>query len=247
MVSEAQLPVFSLQRGPFALSYGLSSGGGFQVRCIHLDRGGTSNQIERKNESQAVLLSNHEPCEPCERRCPSGTLARVVADTGRNVVQTGVPDVMVGLPNGTVDSSTGPQPPVPGDSGGSGGGTGQVYPGFLGEYLVRNGGSWWAVEGDESNALLQSGGACTADTATFDWAEFACETARFQFEFSMRVEAPRIDPLVGRVPHGALRPHGDEASHTLALAASQVDGVRLTVVAWTAPPEPLPAGGSAGR
>jgi hypothetical protein len=165
---------------------------------------------------------------------------RIVADTGSNVVQTGVPDVMIGLPTSTVDSSTGPKPPgpVPDDSGG-GGGTGS-YPGFLGEYLVRDVGSWWAVEGTEANTLLETGGACTADGATFDWAEFACEAARFEFEFSMRVEALRIDPLVGRMPRGALRPNGAEESHTLGLTASAVDGVRLTVVAWTAPPEPLP-------
>jgi hypothetical protein len=116
----------------------------------------------------------------------------------------------------------------------------------MGEYLVRDEGAWYAVEGSETNALEDSGGACTADRATFDWAEFSCEAARFRFEFTMRVEPLRIvpltDPMTGGMP-GAPPPDQPEGDHALAMAASDVDGVRLTVVAWAPPPAPVPLPG----
>jgi hypothetical protein len=71
---------------------------------------------------------------------------------------------------------------------------------------------------------------CT--TATFDWARFDCRAARFRFEFDMRVEPLRIDPLPD--PSG-----GPEGSHDIALAATEIDGVPLDVVEWT-PPAPPP-------
>jgi len=145
-----------------------------------------------------------------------------------------VPDVMTALPSA---GATDPGAPTPPDTAPGGGGGG--YPGFMGEYLVRDVGSWWAVEGSQANALEEISGACTDGRATFDWAEFECEAARLRFEFSMRVEPVRWEPLTGVAdPAG-----GPEGSHTLAMASSSVDGVRLTWVEWTPPilpPEPGP-------
>jgi hypothetical protein len=170
-------------------------------------------------------------------------VVRVVADVGSNVVDTTVPDVMTGLP--TNAGAGGPNPPdsapAPGDSAGSGGGGGSPgYPGFMGEYLVRDVGSWFAVEGSQTNTLEASGGACTSDRATFDWAEFSCEAARFRFEFAMRVEPLRIVGPPVPVPEATPPLDQPEGDHTLAMAATSVDGVRLTVVAWTPPPLPVP-------
>jgi len=168
-------------------------------------------------------------------------VVRIVADVGSNVVATGVPDVMTELPSKGATDPSGPTPSPPDTApggGGSGGGVGG-YPGFMGEYLVRDVGSWWAVEGSQANALEEIAGACTDSRATFDWAEFDCEAARLRFEFSMRVEPVRWEPLTGV----ADPPGGPEGSHTLAMASSSVDGVRLTWVAWTPPilpPEPRP-------
>ena len=163
-------------------------------------------------------------------------VVRIVADVGSNGVAPGVPDVMTGLPStGATDPSG--VPPAPPDTapGGGGGGVGG-YPGFMGEYLVRDLGSWWAVEGSQANALEEIAGACTDNRATFDWAEFGCEAARLRFEFSMRVEPVQYGPLTGV----ADPPGGPEGSHVLAMASSGVDGVRLTWVAWSPPPEPGP-------
>ena len=162
-------------------------------------------------------------------------VVRVVADVGSNAVEAGVPDVMTGLPTAIVayDPPTAPLPPDSSGAGGGGGGNGG-YPGFMGEYLVRDVGSWWAVEGSQKNGLEGSSGACTADRATFDWAEFSCEAAHFRFEVDMRVVPLRYEPLTGI----ADPPGGPEGSHTVALGSSSVDGVRLTVVAWTPPPLP---------
>lgn len=167
-------------------------------------------------------------------------VVRIVADIGSNRVGTGVPDVMTGLPTTTVAVDPLPtapplEPPDSGDGTGGGDGVGG-YPGFMGEYLVRDVGSWWAAEGSQANALEEVSGACTDDRATFDWAEFSCEAARFGFEFTMRVEPLRYEPLTGV----ADPPDGPEGSHTLALGSSSVDGVRLSVVAWTPPPLPPP-------
>ena len=169
-------------------------------------------------------------------------VVRIVSDAGSNAVQTGVPDVMTGLP--TSAGAAGPDSagfPPPGDSTGSGGGGGVGgYPGFMGEYLVRDVGSWYAVEGTETNALEDSHGACTADRATFDWAEFSCEAAQFHFEFGMRMEPLRIAGPPVPVPEATPTADALEGDHALAMAATSMDGVRLTVVAWTPPPLPPP-------
>jgi hypothetical protein len=157
-------------------------------------------------------------------------VVRIVADVGSNGVAFGTPDVMTGLPTnpGAVDPPAAPLPPD------SSVGKPSPWPGFIGEYLVRDEGSWWAVEGSQSNDLEGITGACTADRATFDWADFSCEAARFRFELSMRVEGLPYDAT------GVPLPGNGTGSHTLALGPSSIDGVRLTVVAWSPPPEPGP-------
>jgi hypothetical protein len=157
-------------------------------------------------------------------------VVRIVAHIGSGVVEPKVPDVMTGLPTGVApDPGLPTAPPEPSDSGSGSGGEPGGFPGFMGEYLVRDVGSWWAVEGNQANALEEIAGACTDNRATFDWAEFECEAARLRFEFSMRVEPVRWEPLTGM-------PGGPEGSHTLSMASSNVDGVRLTWVAWKPPP-----------
>jgi hypothetical protein len=159
-------------------------------------------------------------------------VVRIVADVGSNGVATGVPDVMTGLPTPAVMD---PEPPtLPPDSAPGGGGGG--YPGFMGEYLVRDVGSWFAVEGTQANAMEEITGDCTADRVTFDWAEFECEATRLRFEFSMRVQPLRWEPLTGVSDP----PNGPEGNHGLGMASTAVDGVRLTWVAWTPPPLPEP-------
>jgi hypothetical protein len=154
-------------------------------------------------------------------------VVRLVADLGNTEVQPGVPDVMTGLPTSSASGDGGEPEPVPPDSA-----VGE-YPGFMGEYLVRDVGSWWAMEGSQSNDLTGSSGACTDDTATFDWARFSCRAARFRFEFAMRVEPLRFDPLPD--PSG-----GPEGSRQIALASAEIDGVRLEVVEWVPPSPPEP-------
>jgi hypothetical protein len=104
----------------------------------------------------------------------------------------------------------------------------------MGEYLVREVGSWMAVEGNQSNALEEITGACPDQRVTFDWAEFICEAARLRFEFTMAVEPLDYERLTGV----AGPPGGPEGSHTLAMRSSRVDGVRLTWESWTPPPLP---------
>ena len=172
-------------------------------------------------------------------------VVRLVADGGSNQVDTTRPDVMTGLPASPApERTTDPAgDPVPGDTavgggGGGGGGddgVGPGFPGFLGEYLVGDEGMWFAVEGSQSNELVQSGGSCTDDRATFDWAEFECETASFGFEFTMRVQPLRILPA----PGGETPPESG-GEHAIAMAGTRVDGVRLRVVAWVPPPPPEP-------
>jgi hypothetical protein len=170
-------------------------------------------------------------------------VVRIVAHIGSGGVETGVPDVMTELPAVTADPiPPNPLPPplpgTPPDSGSGSGGEPGGWPGFMGEYLVRNVGSWWAVEGSQANALEGSAGACSDRRATFDWAEFECEASRLRFEFSMGVEPVHYERLTG-----AASPEG---SHSLSMASSSVDGVRLTWVEWTPPPEPVPLPEPAG-
>jgi hypothetical protein len=150
-------------------------------------------------------------------------VVRIVSDPGSTAAEPSVPDVMAGLPTAAPDSAP------------SGGGGGIAYPGFMGEYLVGDVGSWYAVEGSQSNAMLELTGACTEPRATFDWAEFSCRAARLRFEFAMRVEPVRYEPLTGRTSMG-----NPEGSHRISLASSDVDGVRLSAEAWTPPPLPPP-------
>jgi hypothetical protein len=154
-------------------------------------------------------------------------VVRLVADLGSTEVQPGVPDVMTGLPTSSAPGGGGEPAPAPPDSA-----VGE-YPGFMGEYLVRDVGSWWAMDGSQSNDLTRSSGACTDDTITFDWARFSCGAARFRFEFGMRVEPLRFDPL----PDPSAGPEG---SHEIALTSTEIDGVRLEVVEWVPPPPPTP-------
>jgi hypothetical protein len=164
-------------------------------------------------------------------------VVRIVADTGSVAAREGVPDVMAGLP--TYPAAGGTSDPGAPDSAGGGGGSGGsgmpvIWPGFAGEYLVRDAGSWRAVEGTQSNALESSGGACTEPQATFDWATFDCATARFRFEFTMRVEPLRWE----RLESGVWAPASADGSHALTMGSSAVQGVRLRVVAWAPPPLP---------
>jgi len=159
-------------------------------------------------------------------------VVRIVADVGSANVKPTTPDVMVALPESAVSP----------DSAVSGGGGGASYPGFMGEYLVRDVGSWYAVEGEQSNSLSSQNGDCTAEKATFDWAEFSCRAAAFQFELTMRVEPLRYEPLVQWIPGAEPAWPGGEGSHRIALERSTVSGVRLTVIAWTPPPLPTEPG-----
>jgi hypothetical protein len=167
-------------------------------------------------------------------------VVRIVADVGSNAVAAGVPDVMTGLPSRTVvvDPAVKSAPPDTAP----GGGGGASYPGFMGEYLLRDVGSWWAIEGNQTNDIEGMTGPCTDARARFDWAEFSCEAARFRFSLDMRVEPLRYDPLTG-VPDPL---GGPEGSHTIVLGSSSIDGVRLEVVAWTPPPLPPEPGSGSG-
>jgi hypothetical protein len=158
-------------------------------------------------------------------------VVRLVAYLGSSGVQPDVPDVMTGLPGRSDPTS----PTTPPDSGsGSGGGPGG-FPGFMGEYLVPEVGRWYASAGQQANDLIAEAGACTADRATFDWAEFGCRSARFRFEFSMQVEPGGYGPATGDTVLVA----GPEGRHGLSMDATPIDGVRLTWVSWS-PPPPYP-------
>jgi hypothetical protein len=202
-------------------------------------------------DSTGVVLLSPEPPQPLECHVVGtysmrtltawepenmAEVVRVVASIGSNGVETGMPDVMTGLPTRVVaiDPFSALSPAEPPDSGSGSGGEPGGFPGFMGEYLVRDVGSWWAVEGSQANDLAGLSGDCTDDRTSFDWAEFSCEAARFRFGFSMRVDALRYEPLTGV----ADPPGGPEGSHTLALGSTSVDGVRLTVIDWAPPPLP---------
>jgi hypothetical protein len=152
-------------------------------------------------------------------------VVRIVADTGTTPAQEDVPDVMTGLPT------------YAGSDSAVGGGIPVSYPGFGGEYMVRDVGSWWATAGTQVNGLEAEGGACTDDRVTFGWAEMACDAVSLRFEFSMEVEAATWEYLAG----GERSPSDASGSHQISMASTVVEGVRLAVLAWTPPePEPLP-------
>jgi hypothetical protein len=167
-------------------------------------------------------------------------VVRIVADLGTNGVEVGVPDVMTGLPTNASPAEAPPTAAPPDSSTGGGGDGWTWYPGFIGEYLVRDAGTWFAVEGSQTNALEDSGGACSSDHATFDWAEFSCLATRLRFEFAIRVEPLRAVPLPEPLPEETPPPDQPEGDHAIAMTATSVDGVRLTVVGWTPPPAPVP-------
>jgi hypothetical protein len=152
-------------------------------------------------------------------------VVRIVADLGRTEVEPGVPDVMTELPTGSASDGAGDPPPAVPDSA-----VGE-FPGFLGEYLVGEAGVFYAVEGTQSNDVTGSAGECTERTVTLDWARFECSAAQYRFEFDMRAEMMRIDPLPSPTPSGE--------SHELAMSATTIDGVRLEVIEWI-PPDPPP-------
>jgi hypothetical protein len=152
-------------------------------------------------------------------------VVRLVAHLGSSAVNPDVPDIMTELPTETVD----PPGSTPPDSGSGSGGEPGGWPGFMGEYLVRDVGSWVAVEGNQSNELEETPGFCTEERSIIDWAEFGCEAARIRFAFTMGV-AP-IEWLTGQ-------PGGPEGTHTVAMASTAVDGVRLRWEAWAPPPMP---------
>jgi hypothetical protein len=157
-------------------------------------------------------------------------VVRLVAHIGTSHVQPNVPDVMTELPGATTDSGPSTTPP---DSGSGSGGQPGGYPGFMGEYLVRDVGSWYASAGDQTNDLEGGAGPCTSDRASFDWAQFGCEAARFRFQFSMQVDPAHYERTMGTGSSS-----GPEGSHDLGMRSTSVDGVRLAWVDWTPPPEP---------
>ena len=153
-------------------------------------------------------------------------VVRLVAHIGNGAVNRDVPDVMTELPAGASDPGT-----TPPDSGSGSGGEPGGWPGFMGEYLVRDVGSWWAFEGDQSNELEDSTGDCTEDQAIIDWARFGCRAARIRFAFSMGVEPRPWERLTGR-------PGGPEGTHSIGMRSTAVDGVRLRWEEWSPPPMP---------
>ncbi len=153
-------------------------------------------------------------------------VVRLVAHIGSGEVQPNVPDVMTELPGGAADPGPSTTPP---DSGSGSGGQPGGYPGFMGEYLLRDVGSWYASAGNQTNDLEGGAGPCTSDEANFDWAQFRCEAARFRFQFSMQVDPAHYERLTASGPEG---------SHDLGMRSTSVDGVRLAWVDWTPPPEP---------
>jgi hypothetical protein len=154
-------------------------------------------------------------------------VVRLVAHIGSGTVNPEVPDVMTGLPTGG-GTDPGSTPP---DSGSGSGGEPGGWPGFMGEYLVRDVGSWIATEGNQSNDLEGTTGECTEHRATIEWADFSCEAIRLRFEFTMGVDPINYERLTGL-------PGGPEGRHTVAMASTGIDGVRLSWEAWNPPMVP---------
>ncbi len=153
-------------------------------------------------------------------------VVRLVADLGQTEAQQGTPDPMNELPTGSGSGSAGGSPPTTPDSAVG------TLPGFFGEYLVNEAGVYSSVDGSQSNDLVAETGACEEDDVVLDWARFECRAARFRFQFAMRVQMMRIDPMPSPTPD----PSG---SHDIAMASTELDGVRLEVTEWT-PPAPPP-------
>ena len=84
-------------------------------------------------------------------------VVRLVAALGSGEVEPTVPDPMAGPAfGGTPDGGV---PPVPGDSVVTSPPV-EPGPGFMGEYLVRDEGIWWSVDGSQENTLEREGGDC---------------------------------------------------------------------------------------
>jgi hypothetical protein len=151
-----------------------------------------------------------------------------VAHIGSSDVDPDVPDVMRELPTEAVD----PPGSTPPDSGSGSGGEPGGWPGFMGEYLVRDVGSWVAFAGNQSNELEETSASCTEERSIIDWAEFGCDAVRIRFTFTMEVQP--LEWLIGQ-------PAGPEGTHTIRMASTAVDGVRLRWETWSPPPMPATA------
>jgi hypothetical protein len=160
-------------------------------------------------------------------------VVRMTAEPGSSEVKAAsVPDVMAGLP-------TPAMPTEPGDTAVTGGGVGSggTY-GFVGEYFKSGGGTFWTVEGTQTNSREAGTGSCTESHTTFDWAEFDCEAARLRFELTMRVEGGNFE--TGGEPTRSAT-DGELETHAISIPATSVDAAVLTVVSWSVPtPEPGP-------
>jgi hypothetical protein len=163
-------------------------------------------------------------------------VVRLVADLGSGPVAPMVPDPMAGPAFG--GTSSGSVPPVPGDSTVTSP-PGSVGPGFMGEYLVRNEGIWWSVDGSQENTLEHEGGACTGQHATFDYAEFSCEAIRVHFRFNMTVQRFNVLPMEGWNPRDSVAPAPVPESKVITMDPASVAGARLTILHWTMPPLPV--------
>jgi Intracellular proteinase inhibitor len=151
-------------------------------------------------------------------------VVRIVADTGATPAQEDVPDVMTGLP--TFDGSDSAVVGYP-----------VSYPGFSGEYIVRDVGSWYVRQGTQSNSIEGEEGTCSDSRVTFDWAELGCELASFRFAFDMDLEPAYWEYRAT----GTRNPSAATGDHRIVMSPTAVDGVRLRVLAWTPPePEPMP-------
>jgi hypothetical protein len=152
-------------------------------------------------------------------------IVRIVADPGTSDADDGYPDpmrngVVVTRPGGDADTAVVfPE---------------RTWPGFLGEYFVRDRGIWLATEGRQSNSRLAGTTACPTDAVTTGWFTFACTRADFRFGVAMTVESVLLrDPIV---------PGGGDAvdPHRIEIAPQTVAGVRLVATESEAPPLPPP-------
>ncbi len=199
---------------------------------VHPDSGGGSSgpgACEPEGSYRMRTLIAWEPEHLSE-------VVRLVADLGSGAVQPMVPDPMAGPAFG--GTSTGEMPGAPGDSTVTSP-PGSAGPGFMGEYLVRDEGIWWSVDGSQENSLEQEGGECTQPRATFDWAEFSCEAIRVHFGFTMTVQRFSMVPMEGWNPRDSVPPAPVPESKVITMEPASVAGARLTILRWTMPPMPV--------
>jgi hypothetical protein len=164
-------------------------------------------------------------------------VVRLVADLGNGSVQPTIPDPMAGPGFGNEPAGEPPTAPLdsavslpPGNAG----------PGFMGEYLVRDEGIWWSVDGSQENALAEEGGECTQSRAIFDWAEFRCAAIRVDFRFTMTVQRFSVMPMEGWNPRDSVPPAPVPESRVISMEPASVAGARLVVLRWLEPPMPVP-------